>query len=122
MSDFAPMTLTDLAIHIRRINVKNGWDVLQMEDWPGLGNRPGENDADGARRIVALLALVHTEASEATEAVRRPDYLNFGEELADIIIRTLDIAAGLQVPIAEAVARKLEENKQRGERHGGKQI
>lgn len=42
------------------------------------------------------------------------------EELADIIIRTLDTAKRLGVDIAEAVERKHEFNKTRPHRHGGK--
>lgn len=117
-----PMTLDNIAAEARKINQANGWDCLEMIDWPGLGARPGEDDAVGVRRILSLLALVHSEVAEATEAVRRPDLINFAEELADTIIRTLDIAAGLRVDISTAVRSKLAANRRRGHKHGGKQI
>lgn len=45
---------------------------------------------------------------------------NLEEELADIIIRTLDMAHRLNVNIEEAVKAKHEYNKTRPHRHGGK--
>ena len=39
------------------------------------------------------IALCHAELSEALEALRKGDE-NFGEELADVVIRVADLAGG----------------------------
>jgi hypothetical protein len=41
---------------------------------------------------------------------------------ADIVIRVLDAAPGLGVNIDDEIAAKLEKNKSRGYRHGGKKV
>lgn len=66
------------------------------------------------------IALIHSELSEALEADRK----NYGnekvaEELADVIIRTLDTAATHKLDIASALVEKMEKNKSRPYRHGG---
>jgi NTP pyrophosphatase (non-canonical NTP hydrolase) len=71
--------------------------------------------------------LMITEVAEAMEAVQKADIANLGEELADVVIRVMDFAFGWTLahpdkPIdlqAEVMA-KLERNRQRGYRHGGK--
>ena len=51
-------------------------------------------------KIPAVLALVHSEVSEALEAFRIDDKENFIEELADVVIRVLDLSEGLEMDIA----------------------
>jgi len=48
------------------------------------------------RPIPELLCLVHSEVSEALEAYRNGNNENFEEELADVIIRVMDMAEGVQ--------------------------
>lgn len=103
--------MEDLAREIYRINVDNGWDVTIPEDWGS------EHDKLGAK-----MALIHSEVSEALEAIREGDRDNFEEELADVIIRVLDVAYGLGVNISTRIHDKIEINKSRGYRHGGKMI
>jgi len=100
--------LNELASEIREINRANGWNVTKHGDW------------EQEYKVPAILALIHSEVSEALEAFLGDDRNNFGEELADIIIRVLDCAPGLKIDIDECVRRKLEVNRQRGYRHGGK--
>lgn len=102
--------LNELANEIREINRANGWNVTKPEDW-GL-----------AYKVPAIMALIHSEVSEALEAFRADNREHFGEELADIVIRVLDCAPGLQIDIEQAVRRKLAYNRQRDYRHGGKRV
>lgn len=63
-----------------------------------------------------LIALIHAEASEALEADRDGD--DVAEELADVIIRVLDTAAGMEIPVIEALIKKVEYNRHRPYKHG----
>lgn len=70
--------------------------------------------------MLGKLMLVTTEVSEAAEAARDHDMGNFREELADIIIRVLDIAAATQTDIEHCIDAKMRYNEQRPKGHGRK--
>lgn len=103
--------LKQLGREILAINEANGWDITQTGDWQGT-----------EYKIPAKLALITSEVSEALEAYRKDDMENFAEELADALIRILDLSAGLGLDMDTAVREKLEKNKTRGYRHGGKRV
>lgn len=85
-----------------------------------------------ADHVVAKLALIMTEASEAIEEIRNgrapnEQYTGSGgkpegvpSELADIVIRTMDLAYMLDIYLPDVIHSKLEFNKTRGKKHGGK--
>ena len=114
---------------------------------------------DTNRNIGELLALVHSEVSEALEAYRDGDKLDeityeypsgitsdqptmlesevilgdcdpeevvlgkpvgVASELADVIIRILDMAEGLNIPVTQALIEKHQYNQTRAYRHGNK--
>jgi NTP pyrophosphatase (non-canonical NTP hydrolase) len=66
------------------------------------------------------LLLVITEIAEATEAIRQVpiDMENFAEEIADAMIRLLDIAGSLNIDIDKAIAAKMKYNESRPHKHG----
>lgn len=72
------------------------------------------------------IALTHTELSEAFEAHRHgnpkdehiPHHKAIVVELADAIIRILDMAEEYEYPIAEAMLDKIEFNETRPYKHG----
>lgn len=109
--------LNALGQEIIEINRANGWNVTVPTDWPTHEDQEGE-----VYKLGTVLCLIHSEVSEALEALRHRDRMNFEEELADTLIRVLDCAAGLGIDMDKAVADKLDRNRQRGFRHGGKAV
>ena len=99
-----------LAVELCEINRANGWNVLTPECW------------EDSYRIPAILALITSEVSEALEGFRLNDRENFAEELADVLIRVLDCAGGLGIDLDRCVREKMEKNRHRGYRHGGKRV
>lgn len=72
------------------------------------------------RPIPELLCLVHAEVSEALEAYRKRDDEHMAEELADIVIRVMDMCEAYDIDLAHEITRKHEINKLRPYRHGNK--
>jgi NTP pyrophosphatase (non-canonical NTP hydrolase) len=75
-----------------------------------------------------MLALMHSEISEALEALRHPGRCDehlphmdpVGLELADVVIRVLDYCGGRGIDLGACLAAKMEYNEGRLYRHGGK--
>jgi NTP pyrophosphatase (non-canonical NTP hydrolase) len=75
---------------------------------------------DEPRETGTLLALIHSEVSEALEADRKGDSGNFAEELADVCIRIFDLCGSKGIDLESAIDKKMERNKARSYKHGGK--
>lgn len=68
--------------------------------------------------ISKRLTAIHSEVSEAYEALKIQDLDKFEEELADIIIYTLGMCGGLDIDIEKVIVRKMRENELRPHLHG----
>ena len=79
----------------------------------------GQNPLDITVQL-AKLALITSEIGEAVEAVRHADMVNLREELADIIIRVLDLSEALGFNMADAIDSKMRVNEARPHMHGKK--
>jgi len=82
----------------------------------------------GERNEGEMIALIHSELSEALEGLRRgnpksdhiPSFSLVEEELADAIIRILDISEYKGYDVANDVIEKMKFNKTREKKHGKK--
>jgi len=68
-----------------------------------------------------LIALMHSELSEALEALRNHGTRdNVAEELADVCIRIFDFCGARNIDLEETLRKKIAYNKTRPYRHGKK--
>ena len=68
--------------------------------------------------LLSRLALVASEVGEAVEDIRDADHKHLGEELADIVIRVMDMAGGLKIDLEGHVLSKMSKNRRRPHGHG----
>ncbi len=86
--------INTLAVQVRETGLVNGWDLVYGPDW--------DSDPD---IILSRLAMIHSEICEAHIAKHVGDKDALAAELADIMIRTLDLAGGLTEDFAAHIFR-----------------
>lgn len=110
--------LNSVAAIINQRNAAAGW-WTNLETGESMLTKAGEKPK---RNVPEMLMLIVTEVSEAMEGYRKgikDDHLPHRDmlevELADALIRILDMAHGIGYDIGGAVAEKLEYNMRRAD-------
>lgn len=81
-------------------------EVRALADGKGFSSDPG--------RIWEMLALIHTEVSEATDAYKKGESVeHVGEELTDAIIRILHLMSALDLDPEKLFQEKMARNWER---------
>lgn len=122
-------TIRDLQRKVHQNSRDKGW-------WPSLDEQTDEGNAGvpDTNEILAKLCLAHSELSEAVEAIRSGDVeMRFETdkqgndkpegavvEMADAVIRVLDLCEALGLDLQWAMIAKMRYNETRSFRHGGK--
>lgn len=130
------MNIAELQKQVHNLAVSKGW-------WDDCIDDPDMFPSH--QRIASAIALIHSELSEALEEVRDDNLSTYwmlhGEriddrdeappdakpeglpiELADVIIRALDLAGALGIDMEQAIADKVAYNATRTHRHGGRKL
>lgn len=103
------------------ITQANVYETAQAKGWYENGS-PNEGER---------IALMHSELSEALEAIRKdpdkpsehiPCFTGLEEELADVVIRIMDFAQHKNLQVAQAILAKAAYNRTRPHKHGGKKF
>lgn len=123
------VNITEEDVDSFRIIQYNAWKIAEEHGW--------HEDRDEANFIPAELVMIHSEVSETLEEYRNTEYgasINsfrigknskpegFGIELADIVIRVMNLAEELGVDLASEIMTKMHYNTTRPYRHGNKRI
>jgi len=114
------------------------WGKTKGWDKPALCKKVGYRTGSGVapplgvnvERVLAKVALCHTELSEAVEEAREDRWIEWGPtgakpegfvvELADTVIRIFHLAGLLGLDLEGAIEVKMAHNTKRAYRHGGK--
>lgn len=93
-------------------------EIEDLQDYLQVNDQPEKHAVAGTSHTLAQLAKIASEVGEAVSAIQHGEYLELREELADIIIRTLDLAGYLDFRIGDCVILKMEKNRNRPYKHG----
>jgi NTP pyrophosphatase (non-canonical NTP hydrolase) len=112
------------------IDIREAFDFLAREIHQTAKDKGWWEDE---RNDGEMIALMHSELSEALEWLRTakvgknmsdhiPDFLGIEEEMADVLIRIFDFCVARNLDLGGALIAKMEYNKGRSHKHGGKRF
>jgi hypothetical protein len=131
-------TLNGIAAEVHSLAKTKGW-------WPELKAVELPDDKPDVGSVSRALLMMHSEISEAVEDLRVAKFnyqlneiqyeggteqdadgslkpIGFAVEIADLVIRALDLAERTGIDLEHVIAVKHAYNKTRSQRHGGKAL
>ena len=112
------MQINQLQKQVHELAVKKGW--CDSQKWYARLLRKIGIRIRVKRSIPELLALIHCELSEALQEYRKGNMKKFREEIADAVIRILNMCGEWDINLQEEILKKHNFNKTRPYRHGNK--
>lgn len=123
-----PKTIAYWQRLIHAINKNKGFHDRPLCNFKAsAGAEPEDVNIDA---VLAKLALIHSEVSEALEAAREGRFILYHDdngkpegmvtELADTVIRIMDTCEAMGLDLERAIAEKVDYNESRPAMHGGK--
>ncbi len=101
---------------------KKGNSMLSIKEWQKEIHQCAKDHGwwETERNFPEMLCLIHSEISEALEGYIKGDDENIKEELADAVIRILDLCEHMGFDLELEISKKHTYNLTRPYRHGGK--
>lgn len=112
--------ISGMASEIHDNAVKHGFyeDTDDLKAYLAVNERWDHVKTAKMNFVLAQLAKIMSEGGEAVAAIQHGEWEELPEELADIVIRTLDLADYLGYPIGDVILKKMEKNRRRPYKHG----
>ena len=124
------MTHSNFSAAWRRIAIKCHATSIEHGFWEHIAAEKHLLPSNTYHGVPEKLALIHSEVSEALEAVRGgnppddkiPEFSGLEAELADVVIRIMDLEQKLGLDVGGAIVAKNTMNEGRPHMHGGKRF
>lgn len=107
-------------MHIQELVQKAHDNAVKKGFWDDfIDNQHSESQSTKQEVYISqFLMLIVSELGEAQEALRKNNWDNFKEELADVAIRLADLCGGLEINLEEEIKKKMLKNETRPYKHG----
>lgn len=93
-------------------------EIDEIEEYLREKEEPEKDAEVRTMFILAQLSKIGSEVGEAVGAIQHGEYLQLHEELADIVIRTFDLADYLGCRLGDCIVLKMKKNENRPYKHG----
>lgn len=112
--------INGMCYEAHRNAVEHGFyeEINERLDYLQVNDQPEKHAAASRDFVLAQIAKIAGEAGEAVSAIQHEDDSQLLEELADIVIRTFDLAEHLNGRLGDCIVMKMDANKKRPYKHG----